>query len=165
MGNQSSSNKFTNQRGQIRRNSLHSRRQVVRQLFSVSSKLNNLLCQGLDVAQIVLSDLGSHRNLCSSLDLGLNLLGQDLAEVGAGSIRSYTHCQNNSGKGHGINNNLGQFWKMPSVPFFTPHGIGIKLFVQVIKQSNGLHNHHIHLVGTELELVSANGVSQTKRHG
>ena len=33
------------------------------------------------------------------------------------------------------------------------------------RQTNGLNDHCVHFVGAELELVAAEGVGQSKRHG
>ncbi|KAH3665885.1 hypothetical protein OGAPHI_004074 [Ogataea philodendri] len=116
-------------------------------------------------AMAFILDESTHRNLSSSLDLGLGLLWQDLAEIGGGSISSNSHGQNHSGKSNRVNNDLGELREMPSVPFFTSHSVGIQLLVEIVKKCDSLDNHDINLVGTELKLVSANRVGKTKRHG
>lgn len=54
---------------------------------------------------------------------------------------------------------------MPSVPLLNPHGVYVNLLVQIIKQSDSLYNHSVHLVGGEFELESGKRVAKTERHG
>lgn len=44
-----------------------------------------------------------------------------------------------------VSDDFGHLGKMPPVPLTHAHGICVQLLVQIIQQSNGLHNHGVHL--------------------
>ena len=51
---------------------------------------------------------------------------------------------------------------MPAIPLTTTHDVVIKLFVQVIKKRNGLHNHGVNLIWAELEFVAWQAKTNSK---
>ena len=65
-----------------------------------------------------------------------------------------THCLNSLGICQIISHYLAHLWEMPAIPLTTTHDVVIKLFVQVIKKRNGLHNHGVNLIWAELEFVA-----------
>ena len=65
-----------------------------------------------------------------------------------------THCLNSLGICQIISDYLAHLWEMPAIPLTTTHDVVIKLFIQVIKKRNGLHNHGVNLIWAELEFVA-----------
>ena len=65
-----------------------------------------------------------------------------------------THCLDSLGICQIISHYLAHLWEMPAIPLTTTHDVVIKLFVQVIKKRNGLHNHGVNLIWAELEFVA-----------
>ena len=65
-----------------------------------------------------------------------------------------THCLNSLGISQIISHYLAHLWEMPAIPLTTTHDVVIKLFIQVIKKRNGLHNHGVNLIWAELEFVA-----------
>ena len=65
-----------------------------------------------------------------------------------------THCLDSLGISQIISHYLAHLGEMPAIPLTTTHDVVIKLFVQVIKKRNGLHNHGVNLIWAELEFVA-----------
>ena len=65
-----------------------------------------------------------------------------------------THCLDSLGISQIISDYLAHLWEMPAIPLTTTHDVVIKLFVQVIKKRNCLHNHGVNLIWAELEFVA-----------
>ena len=53
---------------------------------------------------------------------------------------------------------------MPAVPLAQPHHIVVDFLVQLVEQSDGLHDHEVDLVGGELEFLAGQVVGQTQGH-
>ena len=56
--------------------------------------------------------------------------------------------------GEVIDNDLGHFGEMPTIPFLNTHSISIKFLIEIIQKSNGLNNHGINLIRGEFELIT-----------
>ena len=65
-----------------------------------------------------------------------------------------THCLDSLRICQIISDYLAHLGEMPAIPLTTTHDVVIKLFVQVIKKRNGLHNHGVNLIWAELEFVA-----------
>lgn len=99
VGDEARTNKLANKSCQVRSEGLHTVGQVAAKVLTVLGEVNNLLGKSRSRLQIFFCDLSTHRDLCSRLDSRLNLLGQDLREVGLTRIGSETHLKNNTGEG------------------------------------------------------------------
>lgn len=51
-----------------------------------------------------------------------------------------------------------------NAPLPDAHRVRIQLLVQIVEEPYRLHNHRVHLVRRELELVPRQAVAQTERH-
>lgn len=76
-----------------------------------------------------------------------------------------THGLHNTCESNVVDDDLGHFREMPSVPLLNPHGVYVNLLVQIVEQSDSLDNHSVDLVGGELKLEPGKRVTKTKRHG
>jgi hypothetical protein len=138
VADQSSTDKLTNERGEVGRDSLHSVSEVVGQLSSVLGDRDDLITKGVDVSHIGVGDLGTHGQLGSRLDSGLEVLRKDELERGGRSVgsetwewlifvardprRGLTHRLDNLGVGKIVDDDLAHLGEVPSVPFLKMSG-------------------------------------------
>ena len=90
VADQSSTNKLADESGKVGRDSLHSVSEVVGQLSTVLGDRDDLVTKGVDVSHIGVGDLGTHRELGSGLDSGLEVFRQDELEGSGRSVGSET---------------------------------------------------------------------------
>ena len=66
----------------------------------------------------------------------------------------HTHELDSLSEGHVIGDNLAQLWEVPAVPLPRAHDVVVQFFVKVIEKGDRLHDHRVHFVRTELQLVT-----------
>ncbi|GJC83751.1 hypothetical protein ColLi_06589 [Colletotrichum liriopes] len=164
MGDEAGTDEVTNEGGQVGGKSAHASLQVVGKRGTVLGVGDDLLSQQLNVLQIFRGDLSSHGNLCSGLNGGLKLLGEDVGEVGLVEVLTHANGNNKAGVHQVVVEDLGKLGEVPAVPFLGAHGVNVELLVEVVHQLDCLNNHRVDLVGRELKLVSRDGVGQTEGH-
>ena len=113
-----------------------------------------LIAQIHDVAQVLLGDLGAHGDLGGLLDLLLDVLGQDVVELGGHGVGLVADLLDRLAVGDVVLDELGELGKVPAVPLLAAHDVVVQLLVQVVQQGYCLHDHRVDFVGTELELVA-----------
>mmetsp|Transcript_46707 Transcript_46707/g.123983 ORF Transcript_46707/g.123983 Transcript_46707/m.123983 type:complete len:338 (+) Transcript_46707:459-1472(+) len=164
MSNETRTDQLTNHGGQVGRDRAHSVLQVLVKLHSVLGELDNLIAERLDVGDIILADLRSHRDLDGLLELLLGRLVEARAEVPIGAVGPHAHDLDHLGVGNVLGHDLAHLREVPAVPLANSHGVGVELLVELVQQPDGLHDHGVDLVRRELELVPAEAVRKTQPH-
>ncbi|KAI6756257.1 hypothetical protein HG530_011993 [Fusarium avenaceum] len=164
MGDETSTDQGSDKSSQVRSDGAHTALEVRGKLGSVVRVDNNLVSQKLDVLKILIGDLSTHADLGGSLDLNLDLLGEDLREIGVGDVGSHANSQNDASVSQVVVENLGHFGEVPSVPLLGSHSVNVKLLVKIVEELDSLNDHRVDLVGRELELVTRHGVRETESH-
>lgn len=85
---ESGSNKLSNEGREVGRNGGHSVSEILEQLDSVLGDGDDLVAQGVDVVDVGVGDLGTHRELSSLLEGSLEVLGKDVLERGGRAVGS-----------------------------------------------------------------------------
>lgn len=88
VGDESSSDKLSNEGRQIGGDGGHSVSEVLVELSSVLGDRNDLVAEGVDVRHVALGNLGTHRELSSGLEGSLEVLGEDVFKRGSGCVGS-----------------------------------------------------------------------------
>ncbi|KAI6768706.1 hypothetical protein HG531_010895 [Fusarium graminearum] len=164
VGDEASTNEVTDKSSQVGSDGTHAALEVRRELGSVVGVNDDLVSQELDVLKILLSNLGTHADLSSSLQGDLNLLGKDLRKVAVGNVGAHANSENDASVGQVVVKNLGHLGEVPSVPLLGSHGVNVELLVEVVKELDSLDDHGVDLIGRELELVARHGVRKTQSH-
>ena len=113
---------------------------------------------------VSLTDLRAHRNLSSILDILLDILRKNLAQVGLAHLLAHACQLHNLSVDQVIRYNLGHLGEVPAIPLLQSHCVVVDLLIQVIQQGDGLDDHDVDLLGRELELVPGETVSNTQSH-
>src|SRR5690606_19053281 len=115
-----------------------------------------------DADEVFLGDVGSHADLGGGLDGRLQLLGQDLGQVGVGDVGAHAGGEDDAGVGDVVVDGLGQLGKVPAVPLLGAHGVEVEVLVAVVAHLDALDDHGADLVGGELEGVAGQGVREAE---
>jgi hypothetical protein len=164
VGDQSGADEFTNEKGQIWSDGLHSVFEVFVEFCSVFGQLNDSIGEVVNGEKIFVRDFATHGELSGVFELFFDVFWKDSGKIGFFGGFSETHGSHDSSVGEVISNDFGHFWKMPSVPFPHPHHHVVKLFVQIVQQANRLNDHSIDLIWRKLQLVPGQTMRQTKSH-
>lgn len=70
--NKARANKLADESSQVRSKSLHATREVVAEVLTVLSQVDNLLSESRGGFQVLFCDFGTHGDFCSRLDSSLN---------------------------------------------------------------------------------------------
>lgn len=63
-----------------------------------------------------------------------------------------------------IRDNFGKLREMPSIPLLKSHDVIIDFFIEIIKKTNSLNDHHINFLSGEFKLISRETMSNTQSH-
>mmetsp|Transcript_11644 Transcript_11644/g.43408 ORF Transcript_11644/g.43408 Transcript_11644/m.43408 type:complete len:250 (+) Transcript_11644:841-1590(+) len=144
---------------------MHPILQVLEELDAVLAEADDLLAQRLDVLQVALRDLRAGAGHGGVLEHGLDVgVLQDVAEVHIGAVGAHAHLPHAACVLDGVVDDLLHLREVPAVPLLRAHGVGVDLLVEVVQQAHRLHNHGVHLVRRELQLVPAERVRQAQLH-
>mmetsp|Transcript_17840 Transcript_17840/g.44238 ORF Transcript_17840/g.44238 Transcript_17840/m.44238 type:complete len:205 (-) Transcript_17840:244-858(-) len=127
-------------------------------------KANYLVAKILDGSKIVVTDLSTHRYFSRLLSRLLGFFLEDVGQVAVLEAGTGTNSNNSLSVLEVLSDDLSELGEMPSIPLSDSHGVSVNFLIQVIKETNGLNNHNIHLLRREFELVAAKTVSKTKGH-
>ena len=86
VGDEPGAHQLAYQDCEVWRDGHHAVLEVLVELRAVLGNVDNLLTQVLDVGDVHVRDLGAHGDLCRLLDLLLDVLRQDVGEVGVGRV-------------------------------------------------------------------------------
>ena len=164
MADQPGAHELADERRQVRRDRRHAVAQIRVQLRTVLADGNHLVTQAPDVLHVRVAHLGTHRDLGGGLERLLELLREDLGEVRRIRVGPEAHGADHAGVGNVVRDDLAHLGEVPAVPLLHTHRIDVQLLVEVVEQGNRLHDHDVHLLGAELELVPAEAVRKTKAH-
>ncbi|CRK24753.1 hypothetical protein BN1708_003876 [Verticillium longisporum] len=164
VGDQAGTDEGADEGRQVGGKSAHASLEVRGQLSTVLRVRDDLAGEELDVLEIVGRDFGTHANLSSGLDRGLELLREDVGKVGVSEVLAHADKVDETGVGKVVVEDLGQLREVPAVPLLGSHGVNVELLVEIIEKLDGLDDHGIDLVGGELELVARDGVGKTQSH-
>lgn len=99
---------------------------------------------------------------------------EDVAEVQVVRVLAETHLQNYLRVLDVVQNDLLHLGEVPAVPLLHTHRVDVDLLVQLVQKTDGLDDHRVYLIGTELQLVTttqfasarlpAETVRQTQNH-
>jgi hypothetical protein len=126
VADQSRTDKFADNGGQVGRHGFHPVGQVLRELFTVLGDRDDLVAERVDVVDIRVGNFRSHRNLGGGLERVLELFGEDEAKVGRGGVCSETHGLDTLGVSKVVGDDLAHFREMPSVPFLATRSASIR---------------------------------------
>jgi len=162
VGDEAGTDKLTNESSQVRCKSLHTRGEVCAEVLAMLGEVDDLLGESAGGLQILLGDLGTHTDLSSGLDGGLNLLRQNARQISVLGVCAETHLEDNLGVGEVVVQDPGKLREVPAIPFLDAHSVCVQLLVKDVETGNGLDNHSIDLVRRKLELVTGEGVRKTQ---
>lgn len=162
VGDEAGTDKLTNESSQVRCKSLHTRGEVCAEVLAMLGEVDDLLGEGAGGLQILLGDLGTHTDLSSGLDGGLNFLRQDARQISVLGVCAEAHLEDNLGVGEVVVQDPGKLREVPAIPFLDAHSVCVQLLVKDVETGNGLDNHSIDLVRRKLELVTGEGVRKTQ---
>ena len=90
---------------------------------------------------------------------------EDVGEVEIVRVATNAHLEDRFAVLDVVQHDLLHLGEVPAVPLLHAHRIDVDLFVELIQQTNRLHDHRIHLICAELQLVATQAVRQTQNHG
>eukprot|EP00760_Papus_ankaliazontas_P032066 PhM_4_TR5606/c0_g1_i2/m.58742 len=150
-------------RRQVGGDGLHAVAEVGRELLAVLVRRHDLVAQTCDVVDVLVRDLRTHRHNRGLADTRGDLLADDAGEVRLGGLVAGAHGEDDLGVLDVVAEDLAELGEVPAVPFLGAHGVLVELLVKVVEEADGLHNHHVDLVGREAELVAVHVVGETQR--
>mmetsp|Transcript_47695 Transcript_47695/g.103749 ORF Transcript_47695/g.103749 Transcript_47695/m.103749 type:complete len:207 (+) Transcript_47695:692-1312(+) len=163
--NQLGPHEFPDHVGQVWRNGLHSKLQVLCQRSSVLSELYDPVAKQQDVAQVFLGDLGTHGRLRSLLHLGSDIIGDAKGgKISALGLGLQTHILHDLRICEILCDDLAHLREVPPVPLPQPHREVVQLLVQIFEQPDSLDDHGVYLVWRELQLEAGERMGQSQRH-
>mmetsp|Transcript_8725 Transcript_8725/g.10580 ORF Transcript_8725/g.10580 Transcript_8725/m.10580 type:complete len:217 (+) Transcript_8725:586-1236(+) len=165
MGDQPGANDLSDQSCQVGRHQIHLGLEVVMKGLPHIRQLNDFASKVLNVLHVHLNNVLAHGHLQSFQDLICNLFGATglhqrllFACVAISDANDLGNlCISNV-----VSDNLRELWEMPRVPFPNPHGKGVDVLVQVVQQSDGVHNGLVLSVGIQLHAMPAEGMAQAQ---
>lgn len=89
---------------------------------------------------------------------------EDVGEVEIVRVATNSHLQDRFAVLDVVQHDLLHLREVPAVPLFHTHRVDVDLFVQLVQQTDRLHDHRVHLVRAEFQLVAAQAVRQTQNH-
>lgn len=117
VGDQTSTNEFSDEGGQVGSDRGHAVAEVFVEFGAVLSDRDDLVTEEVDVVEILFRDLSSHRDGGGRLERLFELFGEDVGEVGSVVVRAESHRFDDLGVGYVFGNNLAHLGEVPSVPF------------------------------------------------
>jgi len=117
VGDQSSTDEFSNEGGKVGSDSGHTVSEVFVEFRSVLSDRDDLVTEEVDVVEILLRDFSSHRDGGGGFESLFEFFGEDVREVGGIVVGSESHSFDNLGVGDVFGNDLAHLGEVPSVPF------------------------------------------------
>lgn len=103
---------------------------------------------------ISLANFRTHRNLRGILDIFLDILRQNGAQIRVNHLFSHADMLDQLRVDQIIGDNLGKLREMPAVPLLQSHCIVVDLFVKIVQKGNGLDDHDVHFLGGEFKLIA-----------
>lgn len=89
---------------------------------------------------------------------------EDVGEVEIVRVATNSHLQDRFAVLDVVQHDLLHLREVPAVPLFHTHRVDVDLFVQLVQQTDRLHDHRVHLVRAEFQLVATQAVRQTQNH-
>ena len=114
---QPGTDEVSDQGGQIWRDCGHSISKVLGKLRTVGGDGDDLITEGVDVVDIGVGYLGTHRYFGSGFDGGFKLFGKNCGKICRGSVRPETHDLDDLGVRQVVDDDFCELREMPAVPF------------------------------------------------
>lgn len=89
---------------------------------------------------------------------------EDVGEVEIVRVATNSHLQDRFAVLDVVQHDLLHLREVPAVPLLHTHRVDVDLFVQLVQQTDRLHDHRVHLVRAEFQLVATQAVRQTQNH-
>ena len=89
---------------------------------------------------------------------------EDVGEVEVVRVATNSHLQDRFAVLDIVQHDLLHLREVPAIPLFHTHRVDVDLLVQLVQQTDRLHNHRVHLVCAELQLVATQAVRKTQDH-
>mmetsp|Transcript_16843 Transcript_16843/g.63884 ORF Transcript_16843/g.63884 Transcript_16843/m.63884 type:complete len:274 (-) Transcript_16843:483-1304(-) len=165
VGDEAGANELADHHAQVRCDGGHAVLEVLPEGGAVLHEGDDLVAELLHTVDVVLGDVSAHGHNGSLLEGRLDLGLEDVREVHGGGVGAHAHLLHHASVLQVVRDDLAHLGEVPAVPLTHAHGVRVDLLVQVVEEAHSLHDHGVHLVRAELELVARERVAEAEAHG
>lgn len=99
----------------------------------------------MDVFFISVTDLCSHGEFSSVLNIFFNIFWQNAAQVKGNRFMPLSDGSDNFSVNEIVGDDFSDLGEMPSIPFLETHDVVVDFLIKLVEQRNGLDDHDVDL--------------------